>query len=75
MITSFICGAIFGMVVCLAASLVATQLMNKPKLVPNKKDPVPEVQSQERYAASIAMQWQNIAAYDGTDNGQRDIET
>ena len=73
--TYFVTGAFFGAAFVIAAMVVTVSLLGRPKLLPKEKDPAPSEQSREdKYAVSIAMQWQNMAAYDGTDSGQRDID-
>ena len=71
----FIYGALFGALFSMAVAVVVTLLMSRPKLIPNEKDPVPKEQSRTiSYAESIATQWQNMAVYDGTETGQKDID-
>lgn len=70
----FISGALFGALFSLVVVMLIVSLLGRPKLIPNEKDPVPKEQSQTMsYAESIATQWQNMAVYDGTDSGQKDI--
>lgn len=66
MVITFACGVLFGIALCGVFALVFTKCASAPKLVP--------VQEEDKYAQRIATQWQNMAIYDGTENGQQEID-
>lgn len=66
MVVAFACGVLFGLAISGGFALVFVRYASKPKLVP--------VQEEDRYAARIATQWQNMAVYDGTEKGQQEVD-
>lgn len=68
MVVAFACGVLFGLAISGGFALVFARYAAKPKLVPAQES------IEDRYAARIATQWQNMAVYDGTEKGQQEVD-
>lgn len=61
----FVSGVILGVLLVIVPWLVFNVQTGKQKLVPAERE--------DDYAARIALQWQNMAVYDGTEKGQQEV--
>lgn len=61
----FVSGVILGVLLVVVPWLVFNTATGKKKLEPVKQE--------DDYAARIALQWQNMAVYDGTEKGQQEV--
>ena len=64
MIAAFIGGTLFGIALCSVFAVLWIKKGSTPKLIPVKHDDWDE---------RIALQWQNMAVYDGTEKGQQEV--
>lgn len=65
MIAAFIGGTLFGMALCSVFAVLWIKKGSTPKLIP--------VQKRDDWEERIALQWQNMAVYDGTEKGQQEV--